>query len=447
MRRLDPLQTPIRQAVARIGVPAATGMLFQTLFNVTDTWFAGLISTEALAALAVSFPIFFIIIAVMVGLGSGSQALIAIAAGGGDRQRAVRLFGQAVISAGVLGLAVGLYGWFLADPLIMLIGAEGAVLAEARHYLRPILLAAPLFFLNAVTNAVLGAQGDTASYRNALIVGAVANCALNPLFIYGVGPLPGSGVTGIALATIVVQAGQLVYLVRRCRQSALGRRLTAACLRPNPQIWLALAAQAGPTTLTLASTGVGLFVITYFMGRHGEAAVAAYGIALRIEQMAMLPMIGLTTATLTLTGQNFGAARLDRVRETAHWAHLFGLAIMAVGTLVVLPARYPLMAIFADDPEVVRLGAAYLAIAALIFPAYALLAIGTSVLQGLRQPIPPMIIGIVRHVIGPLSLLTLFDVILGLGLGGIYVGVFAVAWLGAIATSVLVLRRVPRAAA
>lgn len=445
MTRTDPLRTPVRQAITRIGVPAATGLLFHTLFNVTDTWFAGLISTEALAALAVSFPVFFIIIALMVGLGSGTQALIAIALGGRDGTRASWLFGQAVITGCFLGLAVSLYGWFLSEPLFVLIGAKGAVLDEANNYLLPIMLAAPLFLLNSVANALLTSQGDTSSYRNAVICGAIANCGLNPLFMFGLGPVPGAGVTGIAMATIVIQAGQLIYLIYRCRITAIGSTLTCACLRPNPPIWLALIAQAGPATLTLATTGIGLFVITYFMGRHGEAAVAAYGIALRIEQIAMLPMIGLTTATLTLTGQNLGASQLDRVKETARWAHVFGLAIMAIGALVVLPVRAPLMALFSDDPEVIRLGAAYLAIATLIFPAYALLAIGTSVLQGLRQPIPPMIIGIARHVVGPLVLLSLLDIVLELGLPGIYGGVFTVAWLGGIATVLLVLRRVPQA--
>lgn len=441
--RVDPLNDPIRQAIGRIGIPAAAGMFFQTLFNVTDTFFAGFISTDALAALAVSFPVFFLIIALLIGLGSGSQALIANALGQKDEDQAIRLWGQALLSAVILGVVVGLYGLFLSEPLFRLIGAQGEVLVLAQAYLVPILVFAPVFLVNVVLNALLSAQGDTSPYRNSLMVGAVANCALNPLFMFGIGPIPGFGVLGIAMATIIIQCAQMVYMWICCRSSPLADNFTIACLRPNPIVWVALAKQAGPTALTMATTGFGLFTVTYFMGRHGEAAVAAYGIALRIEQMAMLPMTGLTIASMTLTGQNLGAGHMTRVRDTAKYVHLFGIAVMLVGSAIVFPFRTELMTIFTLDQEVVRLGAAYLAVAALIFPAYALLAIGTSVLQGMKQPVLPMLIGMARHVAGPLILLTLFDIVLGYGLSGIYLGVFIVAWLGALATSYLLLKRLP----
>lgn len=444
--KTDPLNDAIPHAILKIGAPAATGMFFQTLFNVTDTYFAGFVSTSALAALAVSFPIFFVIIALLIGLGAGSQALIANALGRGDEDHAVELWGQAILSAVAVGLAIALYGLFLSTPLFQLIGAKGEVLDHARTYLVPLLCFAPFFLLNAVLNALLTAQGDSAPYRNSLMYGAIANCALNPLFMFGLGPLPGMGVLGIAMATIVIQIGQFAYLWHCCRRTRLAARIAPGCLSPNPKAWTALAKQAGPVALTMATTGIGLFTITYFMGRHGEAAVAAYGIALRIEQMAMLPMIGLTTASLTMTGQNLGAGQLDRVRDAARWLHFFALALMAIGALVVWPARHQLMALFSEDAEVIRLGAAYLAVAATIFPAYALLAIGTSVLQGMKQPTAPMFIGIARHVVGPLVLLSILDIVLGYGLPGIYLGVFTVAWLGGVATTWLVARRLPRSA-
>jgi putative MATE family efflux protein len=427
---IDPLPGLIRQ----IAVPAGTGMLFHTFFNVVDTWYAGLISTEALAALAVSFPIFFLIIALVVGLGHGASALVAHAIGEDEPERACRLWGQALLLAAFTGLIVALYGLFAAEPLFLLIGAKGESLVLAKSYLVPILLFAFVFLLNAVCNGLLSATGDTRSYRNALIAGAALNVALNPLFMFGIGPLPGLGISGIAVSTILIQMIEFGYLWHRCRNNMLGARFSSADLAPDVEIMGALLRQAVPVTGQMLATAFGLFAITYFMGRHGEAAVAAYGTALRIEQIAMLPMIGLSTAALTLVGQNGGAGQWARVVAASWKAIGYGVALMTVGALLVWLARAELMALFTGDEAVIRLGAAYLGVAILNFNAYAALMIGASILQGLKRPVSAMVIGLFRHILGPLVVLSLLDPILGFGLAGLYWGIFIVSWLGALTT-------------
>ncbi len=433
-KNLRPTVDPIPGLIRKIAVPAGTGMLFQTLFNVVDTFYAGLISTEALAALAVSFPVYFVVIALVVGIGHGASALIANALGEGEPRRACRLWGQALLLAMITGALVGLYGLFFTDPLFRLIGAEGESLELARRYLVPILLFAFLFLLNAACNGMLTAQGDARSFRNALIAGALLNVVLNPLFMFGIGPLPGFGVLGIAISTVLIQGLQLVYLWRRCRRSELGRHFTLASLKPDVEAMIWLLRQAVPVTGQMLTTGIGLFAITFFMGRHGEAAIAAYGIALRIEQIAMLPMVGLGTATLTLVGQNHGAREVDRVDAVARISLGYGVVLMALGAVLVWLFRAPVMSLFTGDPDVVGLGAAYLAVAVLNLPAYALLMIGSSTLQGMKRPIFPLIIGLFRHVLGPMVVLWLLDPVLGYGLPGIYWGIFAVAWIGALTT-------------
>ena len=431
---LNPTHDPISLLVRRIAIPAGTGMLFQTLFNVVDTWYAGLISTQALAALAVSFPVFFVVVALTIGIGHGASALIANALGEDKPDHACRLWGQALLLAVFTGGLVGLYGLFFADSLLRLAGTTGESLELARIYLVPILLFAFVFLLNAACNGLLTAQGDTRSFRNALIAGSALNVLLNPLFMFGIGPLPGLGILGIAISTIVIQCLQLVYLWHRCRQSALARHFRLASLRPDTQAMIWLLKQTVPVTGQMLTTGIGLFAITYFMGRHGEAAVAAYGIALRIEQIAMLPMVGLNTAAMTLIGQNFGAGKLGRV-STVAWTTLgYGVALMFLGAILVWLYRFDLMALFADDADVIRLGGAYLAVAVLIFKAYALLMIGSGILQGMKRPIFALIIGLFRHIVGPMVVLWLLDPVLGFGLPGIYWGIFFVAWIGALTT-------------
>ncbi|NJO36699.1 MAG: MATE family efflux transporter, partial [Rhizobiales bacterium] len=345
-----------------------------------------------------------------------------------------RLFGQALLLAVITGGLVALYGLLAADALFRLAGMEGVSLELARRYLVPILVFSFIFLVNAACNGMLTAQGDARSFRNALIAGALLNIVLNPLFMFGLGPIPALGVLGIAVSTILIQFLECLYLWRRCRQSELGRHFRLASLKPDPEAMLWLLRQAVPVTGQMLTTGIGLFAITYFMGRHGEVAVAAYGIALRIEQLAMLPMVGLSTAALTLVGQNHGAKKPARVSAVAWMALGYGIALMVLGASLVWPLRHALMGLFTDDAQVVGLGAAYLNVAVLNFCAYALLMIGSSILQGMRRPLFALIIGLFRHVFGPMVVLWLLDPVLGFGLAGIYWGIFGVAWIGALTT-------------
>ena len=435
---------PVPGLIRKIAVPAGTGMLFQTFFNVVDTWYAGLISTQALAALAISFPVFFIVIALMVGIGFGASALIANAIGAEDRRLASRLFGQAILLALIAGVIVAIYGLLAADPLFRLAGAIDETLALAKLYLVPILLASGLFLLVGVCNGFLSAQGDSKTYRNALVGGSLLNVALNPLFMFGIGPIPGLGVLGIAISTILIQGLQLVYLWRQALQSELGSCFSIRDLKADPVVMGALLRQALPVGGQMLTTGIGLFAITYFMGRHGETAIAAYGIGLRIEQVAMLPMIGLNTAALTLIGQNYGARKWDRMIEAARLVLGYGVFLMAVSAILVWLFRLDLMALFADDADVIHLGGAYLAIAVLNFKAYAILIIGSGILQAMKRPVFALFIGLFRHVFGPLVVLWLLDPVLGFGLPGIYWGIFAIAWIGALTVLFYVRYRLQR---
>lgn len=425
-----------------IAVPAGVGLLFQTLFNIVDSFWAGFVSTAALTALGAAFPVFFMIIVLSVGIGAAAQALIANRLGADDEAGARRLLGQALLLTLVAGLFIALYGLLAADPLLQFLGTSGASLEAGRAYIVPVLLFGVVFMLNQGLNGWLTAQGDSKSFRNALAFGCAFNVVLDPLFMFGVPALGigGLGVAGIALATILIQFLQFAYLLHRAKLSPLGLRLTRQHLVPDPPVLPDFLRQAVPVTISIGSTGFGLFCITWFMGRHGEVAIAAYGVGLRIEQLAMLPMIGLHTAALSVIGQNHGAELPARVREAARLVLAYGIGVMSLGVVLVWPLRETLMGVFSDDPAVIELGAAYLAVAVLNFNAYAILLLGGAVLQGMRQPNVAMAVALFRHVFGPLVVLYLLDPVLGFGLPGLYWGIVGIAWIGAVVTIIYLTR-------
>ncbi|MEO1089591.1 MAG: MATE family efflux transporter [Pseudomonadota bacterium] len=423
---------PVPPLIRQLAIPAGTGFLFNTLYNVIDSVYAGLWSTEALAALGASFPVFFLIIATMAGFGQGATGLMARALGADDRERARAIYGQALLVAVVLGIGVSILGIAVSVPVLSFLGLAEETRDLAADYLLPVMLAAPFFLANSVVNGLLTAQGNTRTYRNALIVGCIANIGLNPLFMFGFG----LGVSGIAWATALVQVATLVYLLAVSRRNALGR---PGAIRLQGRLLADLAAQSLPPIGNLTLIGISIFTITAFVAGHGDAAVAAYSVALRIEQLFMLPTYGLSSAALSLVGNNFGAGRNDRIalilRTTSH----YGLLVMGTGAVVILLFREPLMLVFSRDPAVVAIGAQYLLAAAMIQIAYLVTMLGGSTLQGIGQPIWGLYVTIGRSLVAPLVVLTLVDTVLGLGLTGIFWSLVVINWTAAL-VMVMILR-------
>jgi len=193
-------------------------------------------------------------------------------------------------------------------------------------------------------------------------------------------------------------------------------------------------AQGIPASLNMLTIALGVFVINFFIYKHGDdAAIAGYGVAMRIEQLALLPAIGLNTAALTIAGQNYGAKNYERIKETYKEGLKVGILIMTVGMVLIFPLASFLIGIFNKDPKVVFEGARYLRIEFIAFNAYIILNIGLSILHAIKKPHYAIWIGIYRQLIMPFILFNLFGSILGWGLIGIWWGIVTTTWTGAIA--------------
>lgn len=186
----------------------------------------------------------------------------------------------------------------------------------------------------------------------------------------------------------------------------------------------------------MLTVGIGIFVITYFVSRFGQDAVAAYGAAMRVEQIVLIPTLGLNVATLTIVAQNNGAERFDRVWETLRKTLRYGGLLMAGGTVVVFALSRVFMTLFTDDPDVIDIGAVYLKIDALVLYAYVLLFVHIAALQGIKRPMFAIWIGLFRQIAAPALVFTLLTRVLDFGLLGIWWGIFGVTWSAALFTCV-----------
>lgn len=422
----------VPQLVRKIALPASIGFFFNTMFNVVDTFYAGRISTQAQAALSISFPVFFIIIALGNGVSNGVTALVSNAMGEGDKPKA-RLFAAQSLSFGVfLALALTFIGYLAAPALFHLLGAEDEYLTVALSYINVIFFGAFFFVMNMIGNGILQALGDTRTFRNALIIGFFANLVLDPCFIFGWWFFPEMGVAGIALATVIIQLIACTYVYSRALRTDLLDRRCLKHLPPRFLTFLDIARQGIPAGLNLMTVAIGIFIITYFVSWFGKEAVAAYGIATRIEQIAVLPTIGLNMATLTLVGHNNGAGLYDRVHLSLYTALKYGLVIISVGMIGVFVFSRQLMHLFTDDQKVIDIGAPYLRIAVFIFFAYLFLFINTSALQGVKRPLYGLWIGLYRQIVGPS--IVYFLMASWFGLSGVWYGIVFVNWTAAFIT-------------
>lgn len=432
----DLTQRPIPQLIRHIAVPASVGIFFHTMFNVVDTYFAGHISTQALAALSLSFPAFFLLISLGSGLQTGTTALIGNALGAADHEKAGRLALQGLVFGVLTGAVLTLVGLAVGPWLFRSLGAEGHYLDLAVRYMDTIFLGSVAFLLVYMNNAILQAHGDTRPFRNFLIAGFVANCLLDPWFIFGGLGLPALGIRGVALATVLIQAGGAVYLAHKARQTGLVRMRSWRDLLPQIQPVAAIARQGFPSSVNFMTIGLGIYVITYFVSDFGPQAVAAYGAAMRVEQIALLPSIGLNIATLSLVAQNRGRRHHDRIWNTLGTALQYGAVVMALGTLGVLVLARPLMTLFTEDPAVVDIGTTYLRIDALVFFAYVILFVHVAALQGVKRPMFGVWIGLGRQIIAPLIVFGLLVKWLGMGLIGIWWGIFGITWAAALIAAI-----------
>ncbi len=395
----------IKEHIKNIAIPSSIGYFFHTMFNVTDTFFAGKISTQSLAALSLTFSIFFMIIAIAGGMSQGVTALIGNALGEKNKEHAKQIVWHSLILSISLAVILSITGLLAAPYLMKILGAHGKYLNEALSYINVILFGS-IFFVGAFfSNAMLNSIGNTVAFRNFLIGGFILNTILDFWFVrggLGVSPL---GVKGIALATIIIEFLGMAYLITNLKKSHLLEDMPK--FKYDKQIIFSFLKQGVPPTVNMLLMALGMFIITYYISPFGKHVVAAYGVSIRIEQIFLLPSIGLNVAVLSIVSQNNGAKLYDRVKETVWLAQKIGVFIWIVGMFFIYTFGEHLMSLFTADEMVIKAGLGYLYAAGSALYAYMLVFINISLLQGIKKPALLVYLSLFRQLIVPIAFFSL----------------------------------------
>ena len=415
---------PMSRHYRTLAIPAALGMVFSTLYNMVDIFYAGRLATQAQAGLAIGFMVFFIYIAFGYGLGAAVSALVGNALGAKDRQGARRMATQALAFAAMISVLLMGFGLWFSPVLVELVSEPGAYRDAALRYLLLLQLAIPGFIVAYACNGALQAQGDSVSLTRALFAAFIANIILNPLLIYGLpGLWSGIGFDGLAVSTVMSQTGVMIYMLWRLFGSEVTDGTRRAHFKPRIKTFRTLALQMLPTSFSMQIMIIAGFAVQYALKGFGGHAIAAYGVGMRIEQLVLLPILGVASSLLPIAAQNFGAGDFDRVRAAYAFSVRIAMIFMAVTCPILWLGADVAMGFFTRDADVRAAGVGYLRFDAFLLPVYSLLFINNALLQALKRPVFVLWISIYRQGFGVAFFVWLFLTLRGFDLWSVWYGV------------------------
>ena len=429
IQKLNLTSRPIGELLKKIAIPSMMGSLFQTLFNIVDTFYAGKISPEALAALAKSFPLYFIIISAGIGIVAGCNSLMANSLGSNNRVAASIYSYNTLIYALCISFIITFLGIFFSDNLLSLMGSSNLSITLAREYTDIIFYGTIFFLILTSFNSILYSQGDTKTYRNVLFFGLIANIILNPIFIFGLFFIPPFGIAGLAISTILIQFIGCIYLYTRVNKTQLKIIPNIENFTFRKNFFINIFNQSMPVTFALFLVAIGSYVLLFFISNFGDTAIAGYGAAVRFEHIFSLPVIGLNTAVISIAGQNFGARRYERVKEVYSKAILVGILIMCIAGILIFILSETIMSLFTDDLEVIKFGAAYLKIAAFIGPIYPVFFISHALFTALKKTYLIFYSNLFRMVIFPSLIVWIILNVMNGYFNDVFYGILIINWI------------------
>lgn len=409
----DILNAPIRPTLVRMTLPMMLGIVSLMLFNIADIWFVGQLGTEPLAALAFTFPVTFSITSLAIGLGVGTSATLARLIGAGQDERAARMATDNLVMTTLLVLAVGFAGHWIIDPVFTLMGAEPALMPLIHDYMTVWFSGSVFLVLNMVCNSIFRAAGETRLSGAIMVVSSVLNLVLDPLLIFGAGPVPGLGIQGAAVASVLAWAATTsfaLYLLHG-QGRLLWQRLVLSEMWSH---WRQIMQISLPAAFSNMMTPLANGVLTAVVARHGAEAVAAYGVGNRVESLSLLVCLALSMTLPPFISQNYGAGQVERVRRVYAGAVRFALVWQGLIFVLLFLFADSLAALFTDDPDVTRWLALWMVLVPAGFGFQAITFLSASSFNALHQPMRAMRISLFRLFIMYVPLGWLGSILFGL---------------------------------
>ncbi|ALO34640.1 MATE family efflux transporter [Colwellia sp. MT41] len=423
-KQVNLLEDPVANTLKRMTIPMIYGMVMLMTFNLVDTFFVSLLGTQSLAAISFTFPVTFTVLSFTIGLGIGTSAVIAKCIGKKDTKSAKNVATAAMYLTAIIVACLSLLGYFITDPLFTLLGAQPSLLPLIHQYMDIWYIGSVCLIGPMIGNAVLRASGDTKTPSIIMGSAGLINAVLDPIFIFGFGPVPAMGIQGAAIATLISWLFGLcfvLYILTKkydlIHTSMLPlKELLSAC-RDILKIGLPAAGANMLTPLAAA-------IMTTIVATYGESAVAAFGVGSRLESIACLIVLALSMTLPPFISQNFGAGQLHRVEQAYKVAIKFILVWQILIYFLLAVCAHWIASVFTKEAEVADLIKLYIWILPLGYGLQGIIILTNSSFNALHKPMIALALSFVRLFVCYLPLAYLGSLFYGLA------GLFAGALLG-----------------
>ncbi|KMT22538.1 MATE family efflux transporter [Clostridium cylindrosporum] len=432
----------IGKLLVKFSVPAIIGLIVNALYNIVDRIFVGQgVNILALSGITIAFPVMNVIIAFGMLVGIGATALISIRLGQGKKDEAEKILGNAISLTVILSLILTVIGIAFLEPILVLFGGKGEVLTYAKDYTLIILIGTVLNNLSFGINSIIRADGSPKMAMFTMIIGAVINAILNPIFIFGLG----LGIQGSALATVISQAISTVWVLMYFRSSKSLLKIRKENLKPDFHIIRStFAIGMSPFSMQIAASVITVILNKQLVNYGDNISVAVMGVINSIVLLLLMPIFGINQGVQPILGYNFGAKKYDRVKEALKLAIISATIISTLGYILVAVFPGVIMSTFADKSntavlnEFISQGTFVLRVYLCMLPIVGFQIVSSVYFQSVGKAGYSMFLSLSRQVIILLPLLIIMPTIWGLH--GIFIAGPTSDFLSSLITAVLLIR-------
>lgn len=427
------LNGPILSTMLLLAWPVMLTAALQALYNLVDAFWLGRLGTAAVAAPGMAWPILFFFMSFAGGFQAAGATFVAQHFGAGDERGAEESAGQILAFLGLASAVLALLGFALAPIVLRLIGAPEEIYPLALTYLRIECWGLPIMFIAQAFGGLMLGLGNTRLAMYLSVSSLVLNALLDPLFIFGWGPIPAMGVAGAAGATILARALVAAVGVGLLFSGRAGIRVHVKDLRPRPARILPILRVGLPNVLDQAGTSFGFVVMMGLVSGFGTAVVAAYTVGNRIINLVNVISWGAGSALVAMVGQNLGADQTERAGAIARRGISVTFLALVGLYFVTLLLRRPLLGLFVADLQVIREGAWYIAVFGTSVPFFGLFDGAAATFRGAGHTVPPMVMALIRLWVLRVLLAWLLAYPAGFGTTGMWAGMALSNFLGGLA--------------
>ena len=411
------------RAILVLSVPMVLEMFMQSVFEIVDIFFVGKLGSDAVAAVGLTMPLIIVVFAIGLGLSMAASAMVARRIGAKDADGAARAAWQAIVLTVGFAIPAGVAGAIWASDLLSLMGDTPAVRELGGGYAAVMLGSNLLILMLFLFNAIFRASGDASAAMRALWIANILNIILDPILIFGWGPVPAMGVTGAAVATAIGRAIGVFYQIHLLTSGKSRVRLEKQHCRIEPTVQRSMIRIAGPGMLQYIVGTASWLAVMRLVAGFGSDALAGYTVSIRVIIFALLPSWGISNAAATLVGQNLGAEQPDRA-ERSVWLCTF----LDMGFLTLMGAFFwvfapETVAIFIHEPAAQAVGIESMRILTLIYPIWAIGMVTVQSFNGAGDTTTPTWIHFFCYWVLQIPLAWVLAHSVGLGTQGIFLSI------------------------